>query len=299
MPPFPSSLSLPAAFPCFFAVSLSLNSYYLPLFFWPSSSIAFSSRQFIYFFSRHCFLSFVSQLNSFFLLFPETSVSHSNIISFLWFKFQNQTSLAPSPPPISFIPPFYHLIIFIIGAADIMNSSRVLVRDGGIDHHVAADGMSRTVPGQAVAPSTRVNKSRCDRKCRFPSVGGLHRSSHDSSVSTASTTFPIWCHVDKSKSPSSTRTRVATFAYISKWNHPKRSTSHRRQPCPSCRCTWIDCITRMILSYATFAFPELELLLLSDLAILLCLIRRNHIAYRLGANQTTRFILSPATLKPV
>ncbi len=71
------------------------------------------------------------------------------------------------------------LIIFIIGAADIMNSSRLLVRDGGIDHHVAVDGMSRTVPGQAVAPSTRVNKSRCDRKCRFPSVGGLHRSSHD------------------------------------------------------------------------------------------------------------------------
>ena len=68
---------------------------------------------------------------------------------------------------------------------------------------------------------------------------------------------------------------------------------------PSCRCTWIDCITRMILSYATFAFPELELLSLSDLAIFLCLIRRNHIAYRLGANQTIRCILSPATLKPV
>jgi hypothetical protein len=28
-------------------------------------------------------LSFVSQLNSFFLLFPETPVSHSNIASFL------------------------------------------------------------------------------------------------------------------------------------------------------------------------------------------------------------------------
>ena len=110
-----------------------------------------------------------------------------------------------------------------------MNSSRLLVRDGGIDHNIPADGMSRTVPGQAVVPSTRVNKSRCDRKCRFPSVGGLHRSSHDSSVSTASTTFPIWCHVDKSKSPSSTRTHVAAFAYISKRNHPKRSTSHRRQ----------------------------------------------------------------------
>jgi hypothetical protein len=110
-----------------------------------------------------------------------------------------------------------------------MNSSRLLVRDGGIDHYVPADGMSRSVPGQAVAPSTRVNKSRCDRKCRFPSVGGLHRSSHDSSVSTASTKFPIWCHVDKSTSPSSTRTRVAAFAYISKRNHPKRSTSHRRQ----------------------------------------------------------------------
>ena len=115
-----------------------------------------------------------------------------------------------------------------------MNSSRnhpnrLLVCDGGIDLHVAADGMSRTVPGQAVAPSSRVNTSRCDRKCRFPSVGGLHRSSNDSSIRTASTTFPIWCHVDKSKSPSSTRTRVAALAYISKQNHPKRSTSHRRQ----------------------------------------------------------------------
>jgi hypothetical protein len=107
--------------------------------------------------------------------------------------------------------------------------NRLLVRDGGIDLHVAADGTSRTVPGQAVAPSSRVNTSRCDRKCRFPSVGGLHRSSNDSSISTASTTFPIWCHVDKSNSPSSTRTRVAALANISKRSNPKRSTSHRRQ----------------------------------------------------------------------
>jgi hypothetical protein len=34
------------------------DSYYLPLFFWPSSTIAFSSRQIIYVISRHCFLSF-------------------------------------------------------------------------------------------------------------------------------------------------------------------------------------------------------------------------------------------------
>ena len=90
--------------------------------------------------------------------------------------------------------------------------------------------MSRTVPGQVVAPSSRVNTSRCDRKCRFPSAGGLHCSSNDSSVSTALTTFPIWCHVDKSNSPTSTKTRVAALlAYISKRNHPKRSTSHRKQ----------------------------------------------------------------------
>ena len=81
------------------------NSYYLPLFFWPSSSIAFSSRQIIYLFSRHLFLSFVSQLNSFFLLFTETSISHSNILSFLWFKFQNQTSLALSVPPSHLLHP--------------------------------------------------------------------------------------------------------------------------------------------------------------------------------------------------
>ena len=94
--------------------------------------------------------------------------------------------------------------------------NRLLVRDGGIDLHVAADGMSRAVPGQAVAPSSRVNTSRCDCKCRFPSMGGIHCSSNDSSVYTASTTFLIWCHVDKSNSPSSTRTRVAALAYISK-----------------------------------------------------------------------------------
>ncbi len=35
----------------------------------------------------------------------------------------------------------------------------LLVRDEDIDLHVAADGMSRTVPGQAVAPSSRVNTS--------------------------------------------------------------------------------------------------------------------------------------------
>ncbi len=93
---------------------------------------------------------------------------------------------------------------------------RLLVCDGDIDFHVAADGMSRTVAGHAIAPSSRVNTSRCDRKCRFPSMGGLHCSSNDSSIPTALTNFLIWCHVDKSNSPSSSRTHVAALAYISK-----------------------------------------------------------------------------------
>ena len=89
-----------------------LNSYFLPLYFCPLFLIAFTSRQILYLFSRRFFLSFVSQLNSFFLLFPETSVSLSNILSFLWFKFQNQTS-PPSPLPSPFISLFHPLIIFL------------------------------------------------------------------------------------------------------------------------------------------------------------------------------------------
>ncbi len=48
-----------------------------------------------------------------------------------------------------------------------------------------------------------------------------------------------------------------------------------------------------------FCFPRIGAAVLSDLAIFSCLIRRNQIAYRLGANLTIRCIPSPATLKPM
>jgi hypothetical protein len=42
--------------------------------------------------------------------------------------------------------------------------------------------------------------------------------------------IPNWCHVDKSNTPSSARTRVAALAYISKRNDTsKRSTNHHRR----------------------------------------------------------------------
>ncbi len=37
--------------------------------------------------------------------------------------------------------------------------------------------------------------------------------------------------------------------------------------CPSCRGTWIDATKTITLLYATFTFPELDLLLLFNLAI--------------------------------
>lgn len=75
-----------------------------------------------------------------------------------------------------------------------------------------------------------MNKSRCERKCRFPAIqGGLHRTLNDTSKSTASLTFPVWCHVDKSNTPSSKRTRVAALAYISNTHDMKKgTTTHRR-----------------------------------------------------------------------
>ena len=82
--------------------------------------------------------------------------------------------------------------------------------------------------GQAVEPSSRVNPSRCVRKCRFPLLGGLHRSSLDSPAATPP--IPDWCFVNKSNSTSSMRTRVAATAFLSKAKEgtPIRSQSHKR-----------------------------------------------------------------------
>jgi len=111
-------------------------------------------------------------------------------------------------------------------------------------------------------------KSRSDRKCRFPNTGGLHRTSgnapldtqnislnngtilgshigptkthtckindHGSTITpivggTTLTSNPSWCHVNKSNTPSSKRTRVAACAFKEKsLNSASRITKHKR-----------------------------------------------------------------------
>jgi hypothetical protein len=66
-------------------------------------------------------------------------------------------------------------------------------------------GLIGTVLGHAVAWSSS-GKSGCEQKCRFQINGGLHRSSREAPLDTDSLQIPIWCHVNKSKSPSSTQT---------------------------------------------------------------------------------------------
>jgi hypothetical protein len=91
-------------------------------------------------------------------------------------------------------------------------------------------------------PSCLAKLSWCDRKCRFPTWGGLHRSSKGV-ASTAALSFPPWCHVDKSTSASSTRSRVAALAYLDKQpgvltNHStvhKRSLNQRRKVSKQCK----------------------------------------------------------------
>jgi hypothetical protein len=71
--------------------------------------------------------------------------------------------------------------------------------------------------------------SRCEHKCCFPLMGGLHHSLNDSPGSTEALPFLVWCHVNKPNTPSSMRTRVAGATYLLSPNHPpSRSTSHRR-----------------------------------------------------------------------
>jgi hypothetical protein len=80
-------------------------------------------------------------------------------------------------------------------------------------------GLIGTVLGHAIAWSSW-GKFGCERKCRFQiNKGGLHRSSREAPLDTESLQIPIWCHVDKSKNPSSTRTPVAAVAYLDKRNN--------------------------------------------------------------------------------
>ncbi len=70
---------------------------------------------------------------------------------------------------------------------------------------VTKSGLIGTVLGHAVAQSSW-GKSGCEHKCCFQINGGLHRSSREAPHDTESLQIPIWCHVNKSKSPSSTQT---------------------------------------------------------------------------------------------
>ncbi len=48
-------------------------------------------------------------------------------------------------------------------------------------------------------------KSRCEQMCRFPTTGGLHRTSRDAPLETPTLQIPVpvWCGVHKSNSTSS------------------------------------------------------------------------------------------------
>jgi hypothetical protein len=89
-------------------------------------------------------------------------------------------------------------------------------------------GLIGTVLGHAIARSSW-GKSGCEHKCRFQINGGLHRSSREAPLDTESLQILTWCHVNKSKSPSSTQTRVEVVAYLDKWNESRvHSMKHHR-----------------------------------------------------------------------
>ncbi len=89
-------------------------------------------------------------------------------------------------------------------------------------------GLIGTVLGHDVARSSW-GKSGCERKCCFQINGGLHRSSREAPLDIESLQIPIWCHVNKFKSPSSTRTRVAAVAFLNMRNEFRvHSMKHHR-----------------------------------------------------------------------
>jgi hypothetical protein len=94
-------------------------------------------------------------------------------------------------------------------------------------------GFIETVLGHAVAQSSW-GKSGCERKCCFQINRGLHSLSREAPLDTESLQIPILCHVNKSKSPSSTQTQVAAVAYLNKQNEFRvhlmkhHRTTHKR-----------------------------------------------------------------------
>ncbi len=75
-------------------------------------------------------------------------------------------------------------------------------------------------------------KSRCEQMCHFPNTGGLHCTSGDAPLETPTLqnpAVPVWCHVHKSNSSSSKRTKVAAVAYKHNLHESLRhSTKHKR-----------------------------------------------------------------------
>jgi hypothetical protein len=67
--------------------------------------------------------------------------------------------------------------------------------------------------------------------CRFPNTGGLHRTSGNAPLETHTLQDPVppWCHVAKSNSSSSRRTRVAAVAFKSKAGEMVRRSTRRKR----------------------------------------------------------------------
>ena len=91
------------------------------------------------------------------------------------------------------------------------------------------------------------DKSRCGRKCCFPTKGGLHHTSGDASLVTQ-LEIPSWCYAYKSRSASSRRTRVAAMEYktVSQVRQ-MHSTLHEAQvmcPCKSEKIQTVQLPTR-------------------------------------------------------
>jgi hypothetical protein len=78
-------------------------------------------------------------------------------------------------------------------------------------------GLIGTVLGHAVARSSW-GKSGCEQKCHFQIKGGLHSSSGEAPLDTEIVHIPTCCHLNNSKSPSSTQTQVSAVAYLDKRN---------------------------------------------------------------------------------
>ena len=96
------------------------------------------------------------------------------------------------------------------------------------NHCLGDQGGGSAIVVANVVERSSWEKSGCGRKCRFPAKGGLHHTSGDASLVTKPE-IPSWCHVYKSQSVSSKRTRVAAMQYkIMSQVCQKHSTKHRQ-----------------------------------------------------------------------